>query len=952
MAITLLNTASTINDEGTSPITASLTLTAGTNRKLIVLCGSEGTAGQEDFSVSYGGLELFREDFASAYLNPSGTLNQVRVYTATEQLFANLTDGNSYNISVTRDSSSTGGMAVTAYLLAGADQYTMTQQVASNAANVTSRTASVTPSYANSALIAAACEGNGGVTHTWSGQTWTNQLNAISDGSVGTGFGLSSALVLDAGAVASETATVTTSASVNRLVLLHIAVAPVQSATPDSPDGSTFTGTNGDQLPIRAWRTSKYAYGATGSAADVSLDVNSNTASLYVNTDNAGAQLRSWEYLSGEKDVTGSFQYPVAPASCSVYVKFRGDVWGGVADDDRLELEAVSDGTVRLDQRLSGTNSTRASTTGFTWSTTKWWFRFRDDGAGNFMAKVWADGDSEPGAWTLSTTYTAVVAPGPLDIELEVWGSAPRRVNVDDITTTAAITPTGASVTATPGTVTVAQGAVGQNVTPTAPTITVTPGTVTMTTGPVAVAPTGPTVTATPGTVTVTTGPVDVTPTGPVVTATPGTVTVTTTAAITTTGPTVSVAAGTVTVEQAAPGQAVTPAGASVAATPGTVSITTGAVDVAPSGPTVSVTAGTVSVGTVIPPTTTVPVYLSSVGTEDNVTPAEVNYPAYSEGDLIVQWIALDVDVSITPPAAGPHGGVGGGETIITVQSDYSHSSGNPTFKAWAWIAKSAKSAGFVSATLGSNENWVAACVVFDAGTFNPADPFGNTAGPSQGVGTTATLGSWSTTGVDNLPVVAVVINDDDMVPNTPVGWTNRIRFEKFTDLEIAVYTRTAATTLNETIASTSFGLWGSTNWVIGGFTVMAQLLPGTQAVVSASTSLASPVLTSSVDISDVSVIEATTSFPPSIGIVADNASVNASVINIAATVVAPFVLGNASVFPRVMTVRVETPRSNRARLSSAGVSRPGQTGGYEPRSTPAERRAQFDLRRRVQDLE
>jgi hypothetical protein len=123
-----------------------------------------------------------------------------------------------------------------------------------------------------------------------------------------------------------------------------------------------------------------------------------------------------------------------------------------------------------------------------------------------------------------------------------------------------------------------------QALSPTGPTVSVTPGTPALA---LAVSPTGASVTVTAGTVTVT-QPQDLAPTGVTVTVTPGTPTID--LALTFTGPTVSVTPGSLSFGQE---QAIAPTGATVTVTPGTPAL---ALAVSPTGPTISVTPGTVTV--------------------------------------------------------------------------------------------------------------------------------------------------------------------------------------------------------------------------------------------------------------------------------------------------------------------------------------------------------------------
>ena len=172
-----------------------------------------------------------------------------------------------------------------------------------------------------------------------------------------------------------------------------------------------------------------------------------------------------------------------------------------------------------------------------------------------------------------------------------------------------------------------ANSAGGLSITPTGASVSVTPGTATVAAGAVTVSPTGASVSVTPGTATVAASAVTVSPTGATVTVTPGTVTVTAgTASVTPTGATVSVTAGTVTVTQ---GLQLAPTGATVTVTPGTATVAAGAVTILPTGPTVTVTPGTATVAvdttTITATGATVTVTAGSVGVYEKRYPASIS---------------------------------------------------------------------------------------------------------------------------------------------------------------------------------------------------------------------------------------------------------------------------------------------------------------------------------------
>ncbi len=202
--------------------------------------------------------------------------------------------------------------------------------------------------------------------------------------------------------------------------------------------------------------------------------------------------------------------------------------------------------------------------------------------------------DSDYGAAYRRTTTTSSAADFDTGIN-ESFGWAAVTAMISEGSSGQAISPTGASVTVSAGSLTVTPD---QPISPTGATVTVTAGTLTVAEDQ-QITPAGPTVTVTAGTATVDTGQ-PISPTGATISVTAGTLEVD--QAIALTGPTVTVTTGTATVTQ---GITVAPDGASVSITPGTLTVTTGAVEITPTGASVSVTAGTVSVVETQPVTVT-----------------------------------------------------------------------------------------------------------------------------------------------------------------------------------------------------------------------------------------------------------------------------------------------------------------------------------------------------------
>jgi hypothetical protein len=204
------------------------------------------------------------------------------------------------------------------------------------------------------------------------------------------------------------------------------------------------------------------------------------------------------------------------------------------------------------------------------------------------------------------------------------------------------ITPDPVTVNATPGTLTVAPGAV--DITPGAVTVNATPGTLSVVQG---VSLDAPTVGVTPGTITVTTGAVDITPEATTIDVTPGTLTVANAGAgaqeITPSAVTVNATAGTLTVTTGAVD--ITPDPVTVTATPGSLTIGQGAVDITPEPVTVTATPGTLTLDqsvTLTAPTVDVTPGTLAVGQGIVVFPDAVTVTA-TPGTLTLSAGAVDI---------------------------------------------------------------------------------------------------------------------------------------------------------------------------------------------------------------------------------------------------------------------------------------------------------------------
>ena len=107
---------------------------------------------------------------------------------------------------------------------------------------------------------------------------------------------------------------------------------------------------------------------------------------------------------------------------------------------------------------------------------------------------------------------------------------------------------------------------------------------------------------------------------------------------------------------------------------------------------------------------------ITNSGSNTATTTPQVDYPAYEDGDMVVMFLYIDDDDTITarPPAA----------TGRTVRQKRLVSSGIPVPRLapllglFAWIGTASQSAGSLQWTLGAAEGWVGKSVLFKAGQF------------------------------------------------------------------------------------------------------------------------------------------------------------------------------------------------------------------------------------------
>ncbi len=270
----------------------------------------------------------------------------------------------------------------------------------------------------------------------------------------------------------------------------------------------------------------------------------------------------------------------------------------------------------------------------------------RDADGDDVLIAGYAAGDADREAYAV----LGVLNSGGLTVDEGSWtnhnafdsdyGAAYRRTTT---TSSAADFDTGinesfgwAAVTAM-----ISEGSSGQAISPTGASVTVTAGSLTVTPDQ-PISPTGATVTVTAGTLTVAEDQ-PVTPTGASVSVTAGTLTVVETQPITPTGASVSVTAGSLTV---IPDQPISPTGASISISAGTLTVS-GDQPVSPTGASVTVTAGTLTVAEAssYSPDRFVRRHDAARTSTSNTTAADIAYDTAVFNEISGTWASDEVTI-------------------------------------------------------------------------------------------------------------------------------------------------------------------------------------------------------------------------------------------------------------------------------------------------------------------
>jgi hypothetical protein len=205
------------------------------------------------------------------------------------------------------------------------------------------------------------------------------------------------------------------------------------------------------------------------------------------------------------------------------------------------------------------------------------------------------------------------------------------------------------------------------------------------------------------------------------------------------------------------------------------------------------------------------PVHLNSTETYRAAsTTHAVNHGAFSTGDLVALPIAFDSGpniggiLTITAPNA---------ETIVTEIARFGQNgTGGTSLELRYFIATAPQGADdLITMTLSASDQLACHPAVFDAGTFNASDPFSNaatgTVAASAG-GTLPALVATNEAGSVFRAIAADLVN----ITSTPAGHTMR---EDNTGgaVNLRTYTRDAATTAAESVASQAVTLSGTDDY-------------------------------------------------------------------------------------------------------------------------------------------
>ena len=229
-------------------------------------------------------------------------------------------------------------------------------------------------------------------------------------------------------------------------------------------------------------------------------------------------------------------------------------------------------------------------------------------------------------------------------------------------------------------------------------------------------------------------------------------------------------------------------------------------------------TSGTGDAPSIVDPT--------SSGNDVAANPQNVAYPAHSTGDLVIQTISIDANVTATIPSTGPNG-----ETITALATNANPGTAGPRGSAWWWVSTGDETAGNISVSMSANEQTSSECIVIPAGTFDPSNPIPDVSSigtQTSGTGVDITFPGLTASVAGGLVIVMGGVDADPMDnPFSPAGWTDVITHDQGA-VSSFVAVRDATTTVSESVASAAFGInTGDTAWCVGFVVAPAGAPPG-----------------------------------------------------------------------------------------------------------------------------
>jgi hypothetical protein len=168
-----------------------------------------------------------------------------------------------------------------------------------------------------------------------------------------------------------------------------------------------FTGSDG-----AGWGSAKWA--TTSNDSSKKVDIQSNQGRLYVNGASARATSLMTATADAEVAVTYRFNESASGSFLRIFARASGAT-GASQMPNAYRVEIGSDSTTIKLQKFVNSVVTQIGSFNYTSGTTAQRLRFRVQGS-TIEAKVWAVGTSEPAAWSVIATDTAIAGAGVIQV--------------------------------------------------------------------------------------------------------------------------------------------------------------------------------------------------------------------------------------------------------------------------------------------------------------------------------------------------------------------------------------------------------------------------------------------------------------------------------------------------------------------------------------------------------